>query len=318
MEEKFLLDTMLEVASGQEKRIDNYLKSIQTFLKGSKDWTQQHEDIFNEMLKEVRTSRLVKIGSIIAAAVIVVTFIVILIVSGSQDIRIKSNERMINLIRNSQLAVKLKNDRNPNGMAVEIDLGSLKRKGKVKDAEILKEVSILGRHYGLNPDRNLKLRNQSNNRSLKFQVFPESCDKEQPLGTIEIRERNSFLDQESAPVRIGEVIFFPDLSNFCIQVSNCRVITTTRGPDNEYGVLWKVKFGERKDEDNIVYSQEYPINKTPDGRIETRPIWIYNSRWENFYVVTVGIGRLGNENNERLAWNLKSFARQFTVNEVCR
>ena len=57
MEEKEILNQLVNVADKSEKRVDKYIEITQKFLKGSPEWTEQHGTIFKEMLNEIQGAR---------------------------------------------------------------------------------------------------------------------------------------------------------------------------------------------------------------------------------------------------------------------
>lgn len=318
MDEKELLNKMVELASSEEKRVDTYIDHIQTFLKGSSNWTQQHETIFKEMLKEIHNSRRLKT----VFSISLVIFIGLSIILGGMSFYLNNvkNQKveLIELIRNSQLAVRLKQDANKNGMAVVIDSRDMNLRPQTankekKVQEILKEIPVLGKHYGLGPDKNLKLMNIDDENNCKFRVLPDNADMEQTLGTFKITENHDKIVYTSIPLKIRGDVRYPELNNFYIQI--ITYIEKPVAPPADQEVLWKVKFLERNDDNGVYYSNEFEVEQTPAGRIEKDPFWVHNPHWKSFYIVTVGIGRMGKDKdtNQEFAWNLQSVARRFTL-----
>jgi hypothetical protein len=78
----------------------------------------------------------------------------------------------------------------------------------------------------------------------------------------------------------------------------------------EQYTLWKVRFGEKVNS-SIEYSEEYEIKQTDNGRIEVEPRLVKNPKWKHFYVVTVGLGQLGEDAGRIQAWNFNCVIRRF-------
>ena len=85
-----------------------------------------------------------------------------------------------------------------------------------------------------------------------------------------------------------------------------------RNPQIPDTVEWNIVFGEKIGNKPIVWLSEddaITINQSANGQIIEEPFFITHSKWENMYVVSIGIGRLGEKDGKEFAWYLNSFVR---------
>ena len=312
MEETELLKNIVEMAEKEGKRVDSYISLISDYLRrNSAHWTTQHEKIFDEMLNEIQSSRKYRKMAYIGVAVLMCVSLVLGISNVITEHAKKNNEQLIQDIKNSQLAVRLEPSRY--GLAVVYDKDSLAVKSDVlkqKAEKLYRQVGTLGIHYDLGPERELKTKIMRGD-SLGWLVCPAGLDEKQVLGKIILAEKHDVLARDL--IQQGVDIHFPDLENFFVSLSGYESHTRPKAgkpEEMEQYIKWKVRFGE-KNNDSIDFSEDYEIPQTDSGRIEVEPFLVRNPRWRHFYILTVGLGRLGEDSGRIQAWNLNSVVRRF-------
>jgi hypothetical protein len=300
MEEKEILNQLVNVADKSEKRVDKYIEITQEFLKNSPDWTEQHGTIFKEMLSEIRSSRKIKNIALIAIIVLTCLLITVSLISFVLNKKSESDQALIETARKAQLAVRLEN---PNGInktwldvkvdpEAESDPELKKRMNK-----ILESFPALGRHYGLGQNKVLKVNHED---SYRWTILPESGDTTQTLGYIKVNQQLGSIDYTNKRVELGEVIRYQEVSDFYVKILSYKR-RNPQIPDTE-------KIGNKP----IVWLPEddaITVDQSANGQIIEEPFFITHSKWENMYVVSIGIGRLGEKDGKEFAWYLNSFVR---------
>ncbi|GEM_PF-5481438 len=309
MEANELLNQLNKVAEGGEKRIDQYIRMSQQFLQSSPEWNERYNQIFQEMLKEIHVSR--KIKNIASGAVIFLVIVLIGVMLSAYFLKKQkdSDIALIETARNAQLALQFR-DVTDSWLEVSVDTGAVtdpRLKGRL--TKILAEFPSLGRHYGLGLQKHLKLKRNSNDT---WYVLPESNDTHQVLGFVQLHQGFGKLDFLKKRVELNEEIRYDEVNDFYIKIIGYK----RRNPDVPEDVEWSVIFGEREATGEIIWNMEpIHVNQSINGtRIKESFVTTHPS-WRRFYVVSIGIGRLGTDpaTHTNFAWNLRSFVRAFSL-----
>lgn len=311
MDEKEILNQIINVADKSEKRVDKYIEITQKFLKGSPEWTEQHGTIFKEMLSEIRSARKIKNIALIAIILLSVLLIAMSIITFVINKKSESDQALIETARKAQLAVRLENPEgiNKTWLDVKVDPEAesdpeLKRRMN----KILESFPSLGRHYGLGQTKALKVNHKDDYR---WVILPESGDTSQTLGFINVDQKLGAVDYTNKQVELSELIRYEEVTNFYVKILDYK----RRNPNIPDTVEWHVIFGEQSKENQIVWLDEQDaitINQSPNGRIEKEPFFVNHPQWKNMYVVSMGVGRLGEKDDTKFAWYLNSFVRRIS------
>lgn len=312
MKEKELLNQLANVADKSEKRVDKYIEITQKFLKSSPDWTEQHGTIFNEMLSEIRSSRKIKNLALIAIIVLTGLLITVSLISFVLNKKSASDQALIETARKAQLAVRLDNPsgNNRNWMEVKVD-PEAESDPELKERmnKILASFPALGRHYGIGKNKSLEVNRRDSQRWL---IIPESGDTSQTLGYIRVDQKLGSINYKNKRVELGEAIRYDEVSDFYVKILSEK----RRNPEIPDTVEWKISFGEKKGNQPIVWlpdDEAIIINQSSNGRIAEEPFFISHSKWQNIYVVSIGVGRLGEKDEKKYAWYLNSFVRRIGI-----
>lgn len=312
MKEKELLNQLANVADKSEKRVDKYIEITQKFLKSSPDWTEQHGNIFNEMLGEIRSSRKIKNAALIAIIVLVGLLITVSLISFVLNKKSESDQALLETARKAQLAVRLDNPSgsNKNWMEVKVD-PEAESDPELKDRmnTILASFPALGRHYGLGSNKSLQVTRRDLHRWL---IIPESGDTSQTLGYIRVDQKLGSINYKNKRVELGEAIRYDEVNDFYVKILSYK----RRNPEIPDTVEWNISFGEKNDSQSIVWltdEEAITINQSANGRISEEPFFISNPKWENMYLVSIGAGRLGEKDEKQFAWYLNSFVRRIGI-----
>ncbi len=312
MDKQELLNQLTQVADSNKKRVDQYIKMTQSFLKDSPEWNQRHNEIFQEMVKEIQSSRRIKNFAYIAIAVLTILLLVVSTVSFIIHEKSESQQALIESARNAQLALRFTGV-HESWLDVTVDPEAVSDpKIKSRMNTILKDFPALGRHYGLGRNKPLSLKRITRN---KWLVLPESRDTTQIMGIFEIDENLGKLEFPEQRVELNEAIRYDEVKNFYVKVIEYK----RRNPNIPDVVEWSVIFGEKPRNKPIIWldeSESIPINQSINGAIEKEPFVVNHPQWENYYIVTAGIGKLGAEPEEgqKYAWNLTSYVRSLHFN----
>ncbi len=309
MEANELLNQLNKVAESGEKRIDQYIRMSQQFLKSSPEWNERYNQIFQEMLKEIQVSR--KIKNIATGAVIFLVIVLIGVMLSSYFLKKQkdSDIALIETARNAQLALQFRGVTD-SWLEVSVDTGAVsdpKLKGRL--AKILAEFPSLGRHYGLGLQKHLKLKRNSENT---WYVLPETNDVHQVLGFVELHQAFGKVDFLNKRVELNEEIRYDEVNDFYIKITGYK----RRNPEIPEDVEWGVIFGEREANGEILWNTEpVHVNQSINGSYVKEPFVLTHPSWQRIYVVSIGIGRLGTDReiHTDFAWNLRSFVRAFSL-----
>jgi hypothetical protein len=312
MKEKELLNQLANVADKSERRVDKYIEITQKFLKNSPDWTEQHGTIFNEMLGEIRSSRKIKNAALIAIIVLAGLLITVSLISFVLNKKSESDQALLETARKAQLAVRLDNPSgsNRNWMEVKVD-PEAESDPELKDRmnTILVSFPALGRHYGLGKNKSLKVDREDYYRWL---IIPESGDTSQTLGYIRVDQKLGSINFKNKRVEKGEAIRYNEVSDFYVRILDFK----RRNPQIPDTVEWNIIFGEKKGSQPIVWlpdDEAITVNQSANGRIAEEPFFISHPKWQNMYVVSIGVGRLGEKDDKQFAWYLNSFVRRIGI-----
>ena len=113
-------------------------------------------------------------------------------------------------------------------------------------------------------------------------------------------------------MEVGESIRYEEVPDFYIKILGYK----RRNPQIPDTVEWNIVFGEKtgnKPIDWLSDDDAVTINQSANGLITEEPFFITHPKWENMYVVFVGIGRLGEKDNKEFAWYLNSFVRRISL-----
>lgn len=312
MEEKELLNQLVNVADKSEKRVDKYMEITQKFLKASPDWTEQHGTIFKEMLSEIRDARKIKNIAFVAIIVLSALLITMSIVTFVINKKSESDQALIETARKAQLAVRLENPEGMNKTWLDVKVDPEAESDpelKQQMNKILESFPALGRHYGLGQNKELMVKHKDN---LLWTVLPESGDTTQTLGFIKVDQKLGSVDYTNKRVELGEAIRYEEVSDFYVKILGYK----RRNPQIPDTVEWSLVFGEKIGNKPISWMSDdnaVTIDQSANGLIKEEPFFITQSKWENMYVVSVGIGRLGEKDNKEFAWYLNSFVRKISL-----
>lgn len=309
MEANELLNQLNKVAEGGEKRIDQYIRMSQQFLESSPEWNERYNQIFQEMLREIHSSR--KIKNIASGAVIILVIVLIGVMLSAYFLKKQkdSDIALIETARNAQLALQFRGVTD-SWLEVSVDTGAVTDPTlKERLTKILSEFPSLGRHYGLGLQKHLKLKRISDNT---WYVLPESNDIQQVLGFVQLHQLFGKIDFLNKRVELNEEIRYDEVNDFYIKITGYK----RRNPDVPEDVEWSVIFGEREANGEILWNREpVHVNQSINGNRVKEPFVVTHPSWRRIYVVSLGIGRLGTdmEIHTNFAWNLRSFVRAFTL-----
>jgi len=312
MKEKELLNQLANVADKSEKRVDKYIEITQKFLKNSPDWTEQHGTIFNEMLSEIRSSRKIKNVALIAIIVLSGLLITVSLISFVLNKKSASDQALIETARKAQLAVRLDNPsgNNRNWMEVKVD-PEAESDPELKERmnKILVSFPALGRHYGIGKNKSLEVNRRDYSRWL---IVPESGDTSQTLGFIRVDQKLGSVNYKNKQVELREAIRYDEVSDFYVKILSFK----RRNPQIPDTVEWNISFGEKKGNQPIAWlpdDEAITINQSSNGRIAEEPFFISHIKWQNIYIVSIGVGRLGEKDEKQFAWYLNSFVRRIGI-----
>ena len=68
-------EIMLKQSQTKDRRVDRYLAQLRDFLSKTPEWSKEHSDVFNEMIKEVRRNRWMSNGAYIVTLLLIVTIV---------------------------------------------------------------------------------------------------------------------------------------------------------------------------------------------------------------------------------------------------
>lgn len=312
MEEKELLNQLANVAAKSEKRVDKYIELTQKFLKDSPEWTAQHGIIFKEMLNEIQGSRKIKNMAFITIIVLTGLLITISLITFVLNKKSESDQALIETARKAQLAVRLDNPAgsNRNWMEVKVD-PEAESDPELKDRmnKILASFPALGRHYGLGKNKSLEVNRRDYH---KWLVVPESGDTSQTLGYIRVDQKLGSIDYTNKRVELGEAIRYEEVSDFYVKILSYK----RRNPQIPDTVEWNITFGEKEGNQPITWlteDQAITVNQSANGQIIEEPFYITEPQWQNMYVVSIGVGRLGEKDEKQFAWYLNSYVRRIGI-----
>jgi hypothetical protein len=224
----------------------------------------------------------------------------------------ESDQALIETARKAQLAVRLENPEgiNKTWLDVKVDPEAesdpeLKRRMN----KILESFPALGRHYGLGQNKILRVKHKDN---FLWTVLPESGDTTQTLGSLKIDQKLGFIDYLNKRVEVGEAIRYEEVTEFYVKILGYK----RRNPQVPDTVEWNVVFGEKTDNNPTFWlsaTDAIIIDQSPNGQINEEPFFITYPQWDNMYIVSIGIGRLGEKDDKEFAWYLNSYVRKISL-----
>lgn len=310
IEAKELLGQLSSVADSNKKRVDEYIKLSQEYLRDTPGWSPRHDKIFQEMLNEIGDSRRFKNIAFAGIIFLIISLIGVSVVSFVMNKSKESHVALVESARNAQLALKFRGA-HESWLDVTVDPEAVSDPQiRERMTKILGDFPSLGRHYGLGPGKPLKLKRQTDSRWL---VLPESGDTTQAMGFVRISEELGKVDYSDRRVELGEEIRYSEVSDFYLKIVGYK----NRKEDVKDDVEWQVLFGERREDGPIIWmKQPEAVNQSVNGVYEHEPIVVSDRAWKKIYVVAVGIGKVGTDKKTKteFAWNLQSYVRSIGLN----
>ncbi|WP_417592136.1 hypothetical protein [Owenweeksia hongkongensis] len=308
-----LLAKLNQLKGDNKKETDEYLEALKQYVasQAGSEWSPEHQQIFGQMRQRVSDNRIYK--WIISGLVVVLLaggiFIALNMAGRSSEIAL--DKSFIDLARQSTLPLEIvKIDSTGDWVNVKISENYHDLKGQ--NAETIKELiesfPSLGRLYGLNKDKPLKVNfslegNDEGELVVTYGnpstaigkvVLDATKGKIWPVsGASPLEKREMFNLKEPIPYlndKGQEMDFSLEIDTFV----NGR---------------WKLTFME-----NGIKSQPFNWQKTKDGSIEESVFIVSQKGWKHPYAVTLGIGRPGAESDTSplfiYAWNVRSYAHR--------
>ena len=309
-----ILEKLLSHSDKHFGRVDTYFQDIQKLLLTTPEWKSQHEVIFKEMMKSVRTSR--RQG--IAATVCAVFFILLLIayvwfVVPYQQRQLVDDLRTANLEiefqeSGSDLLVKYVTDEE------DSENKSSKRNTFLKEANLYNVV--IGRYPGgLGPQAVLRFRKpfhtegSGNASDWRWNVTPQSDNF--VIGTLDVANIAGFID-------LDQVYFHEPVAHTNLPELMLKIVSVT--PDrwiervSERSAQYQVTFGVRPDGyTDLIWADSVHIRYSGSGHIKQGPFWFSVPEWSNAYIANIGIGYWG-IGERRIAYFAKSDAYRVSFN----
>ena len=315
MDEKELLNTLLNVSERKDARTDHYIQSMQRFLRQSKDWGPQHEQLFAQMSEEIRNDRRYKNLAMIAALVLILAFAGLAWYSYYNRSR---NEEALRAFQEANLPIKLVDDGRGQSLTVQLDssLEGVDEGQRERLQGLLKRFSRLGQYPHLGPHKNLPAV-PSGDEDFTWLVRPDTPDPGAPvLGRIRLHGetgeiRPDFLGDEAAGTRFGltlgePVEYLSDNTGMSFFVRVVRYETRRRH--------WVLQFCEAQPRaascEADAWSREYFVPKSPWGQ-QPVAFMLASPKWRSTYAVAVGAGEPGvpaDAKEVRYAWYFRSIA----------
>jgi hypothetical protein len=264
------------------------------------------------MLSEIRSARKIKNIAFVAIIVLSALLITMSIITFVINKKSESDQALIETARKAQLAVRLENPKGMNKTWLDVKVDPEAESDpelKQRMNKILESFPALGRHYGLGQDKVLKV---SHKDDYRWNVLPESGDTTQTLGFIKVDQKLGSVDYTNKRVELGEAIRYEEVTVFYVKILGYK----RRNPQIPDTVEWSVVFGEKTESNQIIWlapNDAIIINQSPNGQIREEPFFITHSKWSNIYVVSVGVGRLGEKDDKEFAWYLNSSVRKISL-----
>lgn len=142
-----------------------------------------------------------------------------------------------------------------------------------------------------------------------YEAKKNGCDT--VFGRMRI-ERDVFtIPKEYRGYKLQEPLDFPDSNLYCVISIDSEDPDDTEQVDTVYGV----KFGEKHGSNRMQHSTQFKIRKSSNGDILTKPMYIWDRRFNSFYIINMGIGkRYGRLEKNRIDM-IKAHATSFTFNK---
>ena len=268
-----------------DRRIDTHIDKLVNILKSSPDWDTEYQQVTQELVKEIQSQRRWR-------RCLQVLFAVSVVISGALFWNDWQEGNFVEKVKNAQLALKFEDDGDSKsvGLPIIVDTTNLSH-DEIAAKSISDRVQSFGKHYGIGPDRRLRLSALTvQDNGIRWFLKPVVPYNER-LGFIELSERfgSLTLEQWSERLKIGDDgRSYKNLDTFLI-----RVIDYERAdPENIESMLqWKVQFGEKKEEEVIWNPTVLPVLQSPVARVESEPLYLFHDGWDHLYIVTIGLGK---------------------------
>ena len=295
---------LIKAAGKTEKQINSHLKQLLDFAKHSPN-KRDYQLAIDEILREIRILRRWRSGLWIAS----VASLLISLIAWRDYMLVKNiKENQLGLRFADQAEFGSNGTEQHVGLSVIVDTEHLpSRTSKNQDpiaAEKAQDVSqrlpSLGRHYGVGPHQNLRLKTPpvpEDDGLTRWFVMPTKPYHER-LGYIELSDRlgTLILKHWSERLKIGttdgSARRYKNLNTFLI-----RAIGYDRGaPEQDVEtsdsmLLWRVQFAEERNSKIVWNPREYQVLQTPSARVDMAPEYISFNGWSHIYVVSVGLGK---------------------------
>ena len=307
-----------ELYESGNKRIDQYLDQLRRFYQQEGELSPIGELIFDHMQKEINQTRTIRNVAIALVLLLGCLAGFLYVKKESQGIKQDNYAFLLEKIKTSNLPLRLEGN-NSGGLSVVLDqTEELSRKEKDALSQIEDAVPALGQINYLGSSKRLRARMELDNDD---NIFYRINAKETPIGRLQLRYAQGAIglirsassnDQEDTPQYELEVPY-DYIDNF----KSMDFVVRIQGYDKRTQ-SWKFQFGERQNGQIIWDAQNnYQIQRSPNGRIERKPIIAASPAWKNMYVVAIGIGEWGVDENDitqiKYAWNMNSFAQKIRL-----
>ena len=304
--EKELLGQVLSHSDKHFGRVDAYLADMRKFLSNTPEWQPQHDVVFKEMLRSVRTSRWQGIGAAIIAGSLVIALVVYawVIVPWRQQ-QLAERLRAANLAiefeeRGSDLFVKYVTD------PPDPERDRLLKAAKLYNVAIGRYPGGLGTKAVLGFKRGAA---ENTAAAWHWDVTPQSQDS--IIGTLTVDNIGGSVDLDQ--VFFGEAIQHTNLPEFYLKINTVNPETWVDQSSDRSG-QYQVTFGVNLDgASDLVWSAPVYVRYSGRGHIEEGPFFVSAPGWPSAYVANVAIGYWGGE-ERRVAHYVKSDAYRISFN----
>lgn len=279
---KTILNKLDDISTKKDKRVDNYITGLREVLKeNTENWNDRHDLVFNEMVKEVRTSRLIGFISSIGVFVsICFIFIYIFILVPNQ------RKNLVENIKEANIPIKFVPSNNlKNQLRVEYDVSDLKG----NQLEFLNKLNLdkLGIYTGLGEDALLYL--EKSKEPLEWLVTPMGR-KNEVIGKIKVAKDIGSLDRLNS-MKINDSISHNNLSEVYLMYSKApsgKWTEHTEENPNDYNFQYGIK-----ENGKIIWNDPIIVKSSLGGKILRGPFLLSHNEWENIYIVNIAAGNYG-------------------------
>lgn len=299
------------------KRIDQYIDQLKSFYQQEGALSPIGELIFDHMQKEINQTRFIRNVAIGLVLLLSCLAGFLYLKKENQDIKQDNYTFLLEKIKASNLPLRLESNGN-GGLSVVLDRGGeFTAKEKEALAKIEEAVPALGQINYLGSSKRLRALLELDSDD---NIFYRVNAQETPIGKLQLRWEQGAIGlirsanpnpDENPQYELG--VAYDYIDNFKSMDFVVRILGYDKRTQS-----WKFQFGERQN-GTIVWDNQsnYQIQRSTNGRIERRPIIAASPDWRNMYVVAIGIGEWGVDENDitqiKYAWNLNSFAQKIRL-----